>query len=84
MRAMTSLIDRLMAVLGRRHQTLLGAVGQPNDLFQLIYAIRARTYLRITGKTLGLPQIQDRQMESDPEGLRRRLSPARRLARREM
>ena len=58
---------------------MLGAISEQNDLKGYIYAIRARTYLRLTGKTFPAPTLptQDTSLEETM----RRLSPSRRLAR---
>ena len=74
-------LDRLLDIFGRRRALLLGATTQPNDLRAQIHAIRASTYMRITGKAL--PAISLPTKNTDVEDVTKSLSPSRRLARKD-
>ncbi len=74
-------LDRLLDIFSRRRALLLGATTQPNDLRAQIYAIRASTYMRITGKVLPATSLPTKN--SDVEDVTRSLSPSRRLARKD-
>lgn len=71
------LIDRLFDVFGKRRALLIGATTQPNDLMATLYAVRAATYLKLTGKTLPTTSLP----KSGAEDLTDSLSPSRRLLR---
>ena len=71
------IVDRLFDIFGKRRSLLLGAATQPNDLMAHLYAIRARTYLKLTGKALPTTSLP----KSDAEDLTDSLSPSRRLLR---
>ena len=73
------ILDRLFDVFGRRRAQMIGATTQSNDLKAALYAIRAQTYLKLTGKalpTISLPK-------SDAEDLTDSISPSRRLLRKD-
>jgi hypothetical protein len=74
--------DKFLQIFDRRQRITLGAIDQPSDLMAHLYAVRARTFERITGKSLqqfGTLQTVTR----DPDvSLSKDLSPARRLLRR--
>ncbi len=74
-------LDRLLTIFDSRRRTMLGAVGQPNDLKGYLYAVRAQTYQKITGKSLPTVQLPSSGPSSDLKG---NLSPSRRLSRRDM
>ena len=74
-------LDRMLDIFGRRRALLLGATTQPNNLKAQIYAIRASTYMRITGKAL--PAISLPTKNTDAEDVTSSLSPSRRLARKD-
>ena len=74
------LLERLLTIFDSRRRTMLGAVGQPNDLMGYLYAVRAQTYQKLTGKSL----TQVRMPSSDStSGVKSNLSPSRRLSRRD-
>jgi hypothetical protein len=73
------IVDRLLDIFGRRRALLLGASTQPSDMMAQLYAIRARAYLKITGKAL--PTTMLPSMQTGAEDLTDSLSPSRRLAR---
>ncbi|MGQ4912447.1 MAG: hypothetical protein ACP6KW_09785 [Candidatus Thorarchaeota archaeon] len=73
------ILDKLLSVFGRQRHTMLGAMAQPYDLMSQINAVRARAFLKITGKTL--PLTQPTLGNSQPEESLKKLSPSRRLAR---
>jgi len=75
------IMDRLLEVFGRRRSTLLGAATQPNDLMAYIHLVRANAYYRITGKKL---PIQNLPTDESAEDITKKLSPSRRLARRDL
>ena len=73
------IIDRLFDIFGKRRALLIGATTQPNDLMAQLYAIRASTYLKITGKTLPSVSLP----KTGAEDLTDSLSPSRRLLRKD-
>lgn len=73
------ILDRLFDVFGRRRALLIGATTQPNDLMTTLYAIRAQTYLKLTGKALPTTSLP----KSSAEDLSDSISPARRLLRKD-
>ncbi len=73
------ILDRLLDIFGRRRALLLGASTQPSDMMAQLYAIRARAYLKITGKALPTTSLPSNQ--TGAEDLTDSLSPSRRLAR---
>ena len=75
------IMDRLLEVFGRRRSALLGAATQPNDLMAYIHLVRANAYYRITGKKL---PIQNLPTDESAEDITKKLSPSRRLARRDL
>ena len=75
------ILDKLLDVFGRRRALLLGATTQPNDLMAYIHAVRASAYYRITGKRLPLRSLPSGEDAGD---MTKNLSPARRLARRDL
>ena len=74
-----NILDKFLTLFGRHRSSMLGALSEQNDLKGYIYEIRARTYLRLTGKVLTVPRLPDQDI--DPEETLRNLSPARKLAR---
>jgi hypothetical protein len=72
-------LDRLFDIFGKRRALLLGATAQPNDLMAQLYAVRARTYLKLTGKTLPMTSLP----KTGSEDLTDSLSPSRRLLRKD-
>jgi len=72
-------LDRIFDIFGKRRSLLLGASTQPNDLMAQLYAVRARTYLKITGKAL--PDTSLPTKNTVAEDVTDSLSPSRRLAR---
>ena len=73
------IFDRLLGIFGRTRTGMVSALTEQNDLKDVIYAIRAQTYLRLTGKAYPSPLLP--KQNTDPEDTIRSLSPARRLAR---
>ena len=71
------IVDRLFDLFGKRRALILGAASQPNDLMAHLYAVRARAYLKITGKALPTTSLP----KTGAEDLTDSLSPSRRLAR---
>jgi hypothetical protein len=80
-RTVMKIMDRLLDVFGRRRALLLGAATQPNDLIAYIHAVRAQAYYRITGKRLPLLNLPS---GDNIEDMTNKLSPSRRLARRDL
>jgi len=73
------ILDRLFDVFGRRRALLIGATTQSNDLMTTLYAIRAQTYLKLTGKALPATSLP----KSGAEDLTDSISPSRRLLRKD-
>ena len=73
------ILDRLFDVFGRRRALLIGATTQSNDLMATLYAIRAQTYLKLTGKALPTTSLP----KSGAEDLTDSISPSRRLLRKD-
>jgi hypothetical protein len=73
------LIERLFDIFGKRRALLIGATTQPNDLMATLYAVRAATYLKITGKALPATSLP----KTGSEDLTDSLSPSRRLLRKD-
>lgn len=73
------LLDRFLEIFGWRRKAFLGAVDHPNDLMAYIHAIRARAFLKITGKSLTSPKLTS---NPTPENMTDQISPLRRLSRR--
>ncbi len=71
------ILDRLFDIFGRRRALRIGAIDQPNDIMATLYAIRAQTYLKLTGKTLPTISLP----KSSAEDLTDSISPSRRLLR---
>jgi len=76
------IVDRLLSMFGRNHTGMVGALSEQNDLKSCIYAIRAQTYLRLTGKSFPAPVVL--KENSNPEDTLKKLSPSRRLARKSL
>ncbi|MHA1636923.1 MAG: hypothetical protein ACTSUB_02805 [Candidatus Thorarchaeota archaeon] len=76
------IVERLLDLFGSHRKTLLGATTQPSDLIAHIYAIRARAYLKITGKHLTTVDISTIKKNSTSMDSTKDLSPSRRLLRR--
>jgi hypothetical protein len=77
--AMTDLAQRFIGVFSKRRQILTEASMQPNEMMTYVNVIRARAFLKITGKSLSLPAIK---VEGQTNRLSDELSPLRRIARR--
>ena len=73
------IIERLLDLFGSHRKTLLGATAQPTDLIAQIYAIRARAYLKITGKHLTSVDMSTIKKNSTSMDSTKNLSPSRRL-----
>ena len=73
------IIDRLFGIFGKRRALLIGATTQPNDIMAQLYAVRARTYLKLTGKTLPTTSLPT----TGAEDLTDSISPSRRLLRKD-
>ncbi len=76
------IVDRILSVLNKRRRLLLGAVQQPDDLSSFMLEIRARTYLRLTGKHLIQPGSQLTDTEKPSSDISDRVSRVRRITRR--
>ncbi|MHA2602281.1 MAG: hypothetical protein AM324_009150 [Candidatus Thorarchaeota archaeon SMTZ1-83] len=76
------ILDRFLSVFSKRRRLLLGAVQQPDDLSSVMRHIRARMYLRITGKNLSQPSSQMTDYERSPSDISERVSRVRRITRR--
>ncbi|MFW9954010.1 MAG: hypothetical protein ACFFD3_05585 [Candidatus Thorarchaeota archaeon] len=79
------IFNRLLDLFGARRRTLLGAVDQPDNLMTYLYAVRARAFLKLTGKALSPKDsllLKDTGKELSDST--RDLSPSRRLLRREL
>ena len=76
-----NLLDRLLNLIGGRRKTLLGAVGQPNPM-NYLYAVRARAFLKITGRPLtAFDGLSINRSQSSASNISKDLSPSRRLLR---
>ncbi|MGY5870638.1 MAG: hypothetical protein RTV72_00175 [Candidatus Thorarchaeota archaeon] len=73
------ILDRFFDIFGKRRALLIGATTQPNDIMAQLYAVRARTYLKITGKALPTTSLP----KTGAEDLTDSLSPSRRLLRKD-
>lgn len=73
------ILERFFDIFGKRRALLIGATTQPNDLMAHLYAVRARTYLKITGKALPKTSLP----KTGAEDLTDSLSPSRRLLRKD-
>ena len=73
------ILDRFFDIFGKRRALLIGAPTQPNDIMAQLYAVRARTYLKITGKALPTTSLP----KTGAEDLTDSLSPSRRLLRKD-
>ena len=73
------IVDRLFDIFGKRRALLIGATTQPNDIMGQLYAVRASTYLKITGKVLPTTSLS----KTGAEDLTDSLSPSRRLLRKD-
>ncbi|MHA2377862.1 MAG: hypothetical protein ACXADS_01145 [Candidatus Thorarchaeota archaeon] len=83
LKVIMKIIDRILSVFSRRRRLLLGAVQQPDDLSSYVRQIRARMYLRLTGKYLTQPSSQLTDSERASSDLSDRVSRVRRIARRD-
>ncbi len=78
-------IDRFLDILSGARRLRVDVVTQPSDLMAQMNLIRARLFLKITGKSLGTVQpVTTSDADKITEGLGKDLSPSRRLARREL
>ena len=75
------ILERFFDIFGKRRALLIGATTQPNDIMGHLYAVRARTYLKITGKTLPMASLPTKN--TGAEDISSSLSPSRRLARKD-
>jgi hypothetical protein len=73
------ILDRFFDIFGKRRALLIGATTQPNDIMAQLYAVRARTYLKLTGKTLPTTSLPT----TGAEDLTDSISPSRRLLRKD-
>lgn len=73
------IVERLLDLFGSHRKTLFGATAQPSDLMAQIYAIRARAYLKITGKHLISVDMSTIKKDSTSTDITKDLSPSRRL-----
>jgi uncharacterized protein with ACT and thioredoxin-like domain len=70
-------LDRLFDIFGKRRAMLIGATAQPTDVMATLYAVRAATYLKLTGKQLPTTSMP----KTGAEDLKDSISPSRRLLR---
>ncbi|RDE12977.1 MAG: hypothetical protein C4K49_09245 [Candidatus Thorarchaeota archaeon] len=78
-------IDKFLDLLNGARRLRIDVVAQPSDLMTQMNLIRARLFLRITGKSLGSVQpVSTSDADNITEGLGKDLSPSRRLARRQL
>ncbi|NHJ14334.1 MAG: hypothetical protein EAX95_11695, partial [Candidatus Thorarchaeota archaeon] len=73
---------RLLGIFGR-HRIAVDAVTSEDPMGTQIRALRARLFLKLTGKYLIEPSLDDLSKKTDLSGLTDNLSPSRRLARRD-
>ncbi|TFH06986.1 MAG: hypothetical protein E4H14_09560 [Candidatus Thorarchaeota archaeon] len=73
------IVDRILDIFGKRRALLIGATTQPNDIMAHLYAVRASTCLKITGKVLPTTSLP----KTGAEDLTGSLSPSRRLLRKD-
>ncbi|MFX1367350.1 MAG: hypothetical protein ACFFAY_01955 [Promethearchaeota archaeon] len=76
------IIDRLLGLFGRRHRITVDAANAEDDLGSQIRSIRARLFLKITGKRLVEPRPEDLTKKTDLSDITDNLSPSR-IARRD-
>jgi hypothetical protein len=74
------ILERFFDIFGKKRALLIGATTQPNDIMAQLYAVRARTYLKITGKALPTTSLPK---NANAEDLTDTLSPSRRLLRKD-
>ena len=74
------LLERFFDIFGRKRALLIGATTQPNDIMAQLYAVRARTYLKITGKALPSTSLPK---NTSAEDLTDSISPSKRLLRKD-
>ncbi len=76
-----NLLERLLNLMGGRRRTLLGAMSQPSPI-DYLYAVRARAFLKITGRPLTTADsLSVGKSRTDVSNISKDLSPARRLLR---
>ena len=71
------IIDRLLSLFSRRHRIAVEAANAEDDLGSQIRSIRARLYLKITGKRLVEPRPEDLTKKTDLSEMTDNLSPSR-------
>ena len=74
------ILERFFDIFGKRRALLIGATTQPIDLMAQLYAVRAQTYLKLTGKALPTTSLPK---NTGAEDLTDSLSPSRRLLRKD-
>lgn len=75
-------IDRLLSLFSRRHRVTVEASNADDDLGSQIQTIRARLFLKLTGKKLVEPRPEDLTKKTDLSDMSDNLSPSR-IARRD-
>jgi hypothetical protein len=76
-----NLLERLLNLFSGRRNTLLGAISQPNPM-EYLYAVRARTFLKLTGRPLTtVDSFTKSKSETSTSDITKNLSPSRRLLR---
>lgn len=74
-------IERILGIFGR-HRIALDAASSEDPMRTQIQALRARLFLKLTGKYLIEPNLDDVSKKADLSGFTDNPSPSRRLARR--
>jgi len=76
---MTDLIARFIGLFTRQHRLLSEASSQPDTMMTYLNAVRARAFLKITGRNILSPSLRS---DHNVDSLSDNMSPVRRLARR--
>jgi hypothetical protein len=71
------ILDRLLSLFGRRHRVTVDAASADDDMGSQIRAIRARLFLKLTGKKLVEPRPEDLTKKTDLSDMTDNMSPSR-------
>jgi hypothetical protein len=71
------IMDRLLRLFSRRHRVAVDAANADDDLGSQIRSIRARLFLKLTGKRLVEPRPEDLTKKTDLSDMTDKLSPSR-------
>ncbi len=77
---MADLIARFIGLFTRQHRLLGEVSSQPDTMMTYLNAVRARAFLKITGRNIMSPTLGS---GNDAKSLSGNMSPVRRMARRE-